>query len=156
MDWGRGIAAAVAGAVLAVGGGPARAQPEAIGAGAPLIARGAEVSQEQENTAAGRPVVLFHYVHIDAACGPKAMGLVVATPPTHGTLRIEDGEERPRLADGPLFPPSDPRAHCANRLVPTRDGVYLPAPGFTGHDTMTVQFTEDGASFSDTIDVAVW
>jgi hypothetical protein len=156
MDQARGIAAALAGVALAAAGaGPTRAQPEAIGAGAPLIARGAEVSQEQENTEAGRPVVLFHYIHIDAACGPTAMALVVTAPPAHGELAIEAGEERPWLGARPLFAPGDPRAHCADRLAPTRDGVYTPAPGFTGHDTLSVQFTEDGVSFTDTIDVAV-
>jgi hypothetical protein len=40
--------------------------------------------------------------------------------------------------------------------VPTKDGVYTPAPGFTGHDTLTVEFTEAGASFTDTIAISVW
>jgi hypothetical protein len=154
MAWARGIAAGLAGAVLAAAAnGPAR--PQAVDVGAPVMARGAAVSEQQENTAAGRPLVLFHYVHIDDRCGPAPAAIRVATPPEHGALEIEDGEERPWTDGRPLFAATDARAHCADRLAATKDGVYTPAPGFRGHDTLVLQFTEDGASFTDTIDVAV-
>jgi hypothetical protein len=133
---------------------PPRSQGEDVGAGAPVFARGAPVSQQDVNTEVGRPVLLFHYVHIDADCGPAAMAITVTTPPEHGTVGFEDGEERPWFGGRPLFGPDDPRAPCGNRLAATKDGVYAPAPGFSGHDTVTVQFTENGAAFTDTIEIS--
>jgi hypothetical protein len=83
------------------------------------------------------------------------MAVQLTTPPAHGTLTIEDGEERPWSGGRPMFVPADPRARCGNRLASTKDAVYAPATGFSGHDTLAVTFTEDGASFTDTIDIAV-
>jgi len=146
----------LAGMVLAIiVAGAARPQGEDIGAGAPVFARGAPVRQQDVNTEVGRPVLLFHYVHIDADCGPTAMAIAVTTPPEHGTVNFEDGEERPWSEGRPLFGPDDPRAACGNRLAATKDGVYAPAPGFSGHDTLTVQFTEQGVAFTDTIEISV-
>ena len=148
--------AGLAGAVLAtLVVGPARPQPEDVGREAPMIARGAPISQQDANTAAGQPVLLFHYVHIDAHCGPDAVAIRLTTPPEHGSLALEDGEERPWSEGRPMFGPDDPRARCGNRLAATKDGVYTPAPGFIGHDSMVVEFTEGGATLSDTIEVSV-
>ncbi|HEY3800001.1 MAG TPA: hypothetical protein VGL58_16760 [Caulobacteraceae bacterium] len=157
MGRARSIVAGLAGAALAAAAAsPAPGQPEDVGAEVPMIARGAPVSQQDENTAAGRPVVLFHYVHIDRACGPSAIAIRLTTPPTHGTVAIEDGEERPWSGGRPMFAPGDPRAHCGNSLAATKDALYTPAPGFTGHDTVVVEFTEDGTTFTDAIEVSVW
>jgi hypothetical protein len=147
----------LAGAVLAtIAAGAARSQGEAVGAGAPLIARGAPVSQQDANTEVGRPVLLFHYVHVDAACGPTAMAIRLTTPPGHGSVSFEDGEERPWHGGRPLFAAGDPRARCGDRLVATKDAVYTPAPGFGGHDTLVVEITEGGAAVTDSIDISVW
>ena len=156
MGLAQGLAAGLGGILLAGLAGAAWPQGEDVGAGAPVFARGAPVSQQDVNTEAGQPVVLFHFVHIDADCGPTAMAMRLTAEPAHGTFTIEDGEERPWSGGHPLFDPADPRAHCGNRLVPTKDGVYAPAAGFTGHDTLTVEFTEAGATFTDTISVSVW
>jgi hypothetical protein len=146
----------LAGAVLATfAAGAARAQSEAVGPGVPMIARGAPISQQDVNTEAGRPVLLFHYVHIDAACGPSAMAIRLTTPPGHGSVSFENGEERPWYEGRPLFAPGDPRARCGNRLAATRDAIFTPAPGFTGRDTLVVEFTEDGQALTDTIDIVV-
>jgi hypothetical protein len=120
-----------------------------------MIARGDPVSHQDANTEAGRPVLLFHYVHIDADCGPTAMAIRLTSPPEHGTLAIDDGEERPWSDGRPMFAAGDPRAHCGNRLASTKDGLYTPAPGFIGHDTLAVEFTEGGVAVTDTIDIAV-
>lgn len=149
---GTGLAGALL-ATLAVSG--ALAQGEEVGAAAPLIARGAAVTHQDVNTAAGLPVTLFHYVHIDAGCEPAPVAIRPASPPQHGTLSLGDGEERPWAEGHPLFDAGDPRAACANRLAATRDGVYTPAAGFRGHDTLAVEFTDAGQSFTDTIDIAV-
>ena len=133
----------------------ALSQAEDVGRDVPMIARGAPVSQQDANTTSGRPVLLFHYIHIGARCGPDAVAIQVTTPPAHGTLAIEDGEERPWSGGRPLFGPDDPRARCGNRLAATKDGVYTPAPGFVGHDSMVVQFTEAGATLADAIEVSV-
>jgi len=155
MRLAQGMAAWLGGVVLASLAGGVSAQGEDVGAGAPVFARGAPVSQQDVNTEAGRPILLFHFVHIDGACGPTAMAIRLTTEPAHGTFAIKEGEERPWSDGHPLFEPSDPRAHCGNRLAPTKDGLYTPAPGFTGHDTLTVEFTESGQTFTDTIDISV-
>jgi hypothetical protein len=142
-----GLAALVAGAALA--------QPEDVGPGVPMIARGAPISQQDASTTTGRPVLLFHYVHIDAHCGPDAIAILVTAPPAHGSLTFENGEERPWSGGRPMFGPDDARARCGNRLAATKDGVYTPAPGFTGHDSMVVEFTEAGVTLADEIDVSV-
>ena len=142
-------------ALAAIAAVDVRSQGEDVDAGAPVFARGAPVSQQDANTEVGRPVLLFHYVHIDADCGPTAMAIAVTTPPSHGTVSFEDGEERPWFGGRPLFGPGDPRAGCGNRLADTKDGVYTPAAGFSGHDSLVVKFTEAGAAFSDTIDISV-
>ena len=146
------IAAAIGGVMIA---GAALAQDENIGADAPLIARGAPISQQDVNTEAGRRVLLFHYVHIDGHCGPTAVAIRLTAEPAHGTFTLENGDERPWWGGHPLFAPGDPRARCGNRLAATRDGVYTPAPGFTGHDDLTVEFTEAGVAVTDTISVSV-
>jgi hypothetical protein len=145
----------VALALTTAAAGGAHSQAEDVDAGAPVFARGAPISQQDVNTAVGRPVLLFHYVHIDADCGPTTMAIAVTTPPAHGTVSFEDGEERPWSGGRPLFGPGDPRAACGNRLAATKDGVYAPAPDFSGHDALTVQFTEDGVAFTDTIEISV-
>ena len=142
-------------ALATIAAGAARSQGEDVGAGAPVFARGASISQQDVNTEVGRPVLMFHYVHIDADCGPTTMAIAVTRPPTHGAVSFEDGEERPWSDGRPLFGPGDPRAPCGNRLAATKDGVYAPAPGFSGHDTLTVQFTENGVAFTDTIEISV-
>jgi hypothetical protein len=156
MGLAQGMAAGLGGVLLAGLAGAAWPQGEDIGAGAPVIARGAPISQQDVNTETGRPVTLFHFVHINAECRPTPAAMRLTSAPEHGSLAIEDGEERPWSDGHPLFEPADPRAHCGGRLVPTKDGVYTPAPGFTGHDTLTVEFTEAGASFTDTIAISVW
>ena len=120
-----------------------------------MIASGAPISHQDESTEIGRPLLLFHYVHIDAACGPTPMTIRLAAPPAHGAVVFEDGEERPFSNGHPMFEMGDPRARCGNRLAATRDAVYTPDPRFAGHDTLTVDFTENGASVTDTIGVSV-
>jgi hypothetical protein len=122
MRTARAIVAGLAG-LAALAATPALSQSEDVGPDAPMIARGAPVSQQDANTAAGRSVLLFHYVHIDAHCGPDAVAIQVTAPPAHGTLRFEDGEERPWSGGRPMFGPGDPRARCGNRLAATKDGV---------------------------------
>jgi hypothetical protein len=159
MRWARGTVAGFASAVLASAvsfvAAPVDSQPDDVGAGAPMIALGAPVSHQDESTEIGLPLMLFHYVHIDAHCGPTPMTVRLAMPPSHGAVAFEDGDERPWSNGRPMFGPADPRAHCGNRLAATRNAVYTPAPRFTGHDTLTVEFTENGTSFTDTIDVSV-
>jgi hypothetical protein len=156
MGLAQGVAVGLGGVLLAFSAGAAWPQDEDIGAGAPVFARGAPISQQDVNTEAGRPVTLFHYVRVDGGCARTAVAIRLAAAPAHGAFTLEDGEERPWSGGHPLFGPADPRAHCGDRLTATEDGVYTPAPGFTGHDTLTVEFSEAGGAFTDTITVSVW
>jgi hypothetical protein len=156
MGLARGMVAGLAGAGLAaLAAAPARPQSDDVSAGVPMIAASAPISHQDESTEVGRPLLLFHFVHIDAACGPTPMSIRLTTAPSHGGVAIEDGAERPWSKGRPMFGPDDPRAHCGNRLAATKDAVYTPAHGYAGHDTLVVEFTEAGTTFSDTIDVAV-
>ena len=58
-------------------------------------------------------------------------------------------------AGKPLWTGADPRSRCLDRLVTTRDGAYAPDPGFSGHDQLTVTFTEGASRFTDAIEVNV-
>jgi hypothetical protein len=156
MGLAQGMAAGLGGVILAGLASAAWPQGEDVGAGAPVFTRGAPISQQDINTEAGRPVMLFHYVRIDRGCAPTAVAIRLAAAPAHGAFTLEDGEERPWSNGHPLFDRADPRAHCSDRLAATKDGVYTPAPGYTGHDTLAVEFTEAGAAFTDTISVSVW
>ena len=156
MGLAQGVAAGLGGVLLAAVASAAWPQGEDIGAGAPVIARGAPISQQDVNTEKGRPVTLFHYVRIGADCAPASVAIRLIAEPAHGTFALEDGQERPWSDGHPLFEPADPRAHCGNRLVRTQDGVYTPAPGFAGHDALTAEFTDAGVTFTDTVTVSVW
>ena len=83
------------------------------------------------------------------------MSFRLATPPAHGEVTFVASQNRP-FADGrPLFVGGDPRARCADRLVPTRDAIYTPAPGFSGQDSFVIEASEAGTVASDAVDVSV-
>jgi len=124
--------------------------------GAPQVDAGAHrISGEIRYTAAGAPVTLFHYFALGADCGPAEVAVTLAEPPEHGTVSFVAGAEQPAAAGRPLYPPPDPRARCADRLVATRDAVYAPTAGFAGRDRLTVEFREGGQVFDDAIEVEV-
>jgi hypothetical protein len=79
----------------------------------------------------------------------------LTTPPAHGMVTFVDGQERPVAGGQPLFAHGDPRARCDDRLAPTKDAFYTPAPGFSGEDSFVVEASEAGAVASDAVDVAV-
>jgi hypothetical protein len=146
---------AMAGLAALAAAVPAMAQDDQVTSEIPLIVRGAPPLRQQSITAAGVPVLLFHYFNLGAGCGPTDTTVRLTTPPAHGTVAIQDGEEQPAARGRALYSPGDPRAQCRNRLVATRDAIYTPAAGFSGADAMVVEITEGGASTSDTVDVTV-
>lgn len=147
---------AMAGVALVAVAADAAAQGDGlVTRDASLIVRGAPPVRQQSVTAAGAPVLLFHYFNLGPDCGRTAVTVRLATPPAHGTVDIQDGEERPAWRGRPLYPEDDPRARCGDRLVATRDAIYTPAPGFVGADTMLVEITEAGATTSAAVDVSV-
>jgi len=134
-----------------------RADPvETAAAGAPAVDAGAfRISAEVLYTPAGAPVTVFHYFAVGADCGPTPVNITITTPPAHGQLALSNGAEAPVWAGKPLWTGADPRARCLDRLVATHDGAYAPDPGFSGHDQMTVTFTEGASSFTDAIEINV-
>jgi len=146
---------AMAGLMLIAVAGPATAQDDQVTSAIPLIVRGAPPLRQQSITAAGAPVLLFHYFNLGPGCGPTDATVRLTTPPAHGTVAIQDGDEQPAWRGRSLYPPGDPRARCRDRLVATRDAIYTPAAGFSGADTMVVEVTEGGASTTDAVDVTV-
>jgi hypothetical protein len=55
------------------------------------------------------------------------------TPPAHGTMTVEQGE------DYPNFPKDNARAVCNARKVPAVLLYYQSAPGYTGNDVAVVE-----------------
>jgi hypothetical protein len=155
-------------AVLAVGAGAASgvasAQPSggaasdgaAAETGAPVVeATALRLQSEVLYTVIGKPVTLFHFFAVTPDCGRAAAELTVTSPPAHGDVRFAEGAEPPVAPGGPIWSAPDPRARCAGQLVATRDAIYQPAPGFFGHDRLTVEFRAAGETFDDAIEVNV-
>lgn len=146
------------GAALAVAGaGAALAQTDAsvIRLDAPALTRGDGAISQRSATLAGKQLVLFHYFNVGADCGPTEVAFRLATPPAHGAVTFVASQNRPYADGHALFSGGDPRARCANRLVPTRDAIYTPAPGFSGEDRFVVEASEDGTTASDAVSVLV-
>ncbi|HTX51413.1 MAG TPA: hypothetical protein VME40_18710 [Caulobacteraceae bacterium] len=147
---------ALAGLALA---GPARADPpngEDAVAGAPAIDAGAfRIAGEVLYARAGTPVTLFHYFAVGPDCEAAPAVLSLTQAPAHGHVAFSDGAQPPVSGLTPLWTRDDPRAHCTDRLVATRDAVYIPDADFAGHDELVVTFQEAGASFTDAIEVNV-
>ena len=121
----------------------------AIGPG-PLKAYG-----EVIYTAMERPVLLFHYFSLEPDCRPVAVGIRLVEAPEHGAVSFNQGAEQPSSGGKPIYVRDDPRSHCDDRLVATDDASYAPAPGFSGHDRVVVEFTDRDEVFTDTIEVNV-
>lgn len=157
MGQGRRHLGWVVAALVAAAAGVAWAQGEESVARlqAPAITRGAGAMSQRSATTAGAPLLLFHYFNVGPACGPSEVSFRLATPPAHGEVTFVASQNRP-FADGrPLFVGGDPRARCADRLVPTRDAIYTPAPGFSGQDSFVIEASEAGTVASDAVDVSV-
>ena len=135
----------------------AHADPvETTAAGTPAVDAGAfRLSSEVLYTPAGTPVTVFHYFAVGPDCGPRPVSITVTTPPAHGQLALSSGSEAPVWAGKPLWAETDPRSRCLDRLVATHDGAYAPDPGFSGHDQLSVTFTEGDQTFTDAIEVNV-
>ena len=148
----------VATAVIAAAAGVAWAQGEVTVARleAPALTRGVGAISQRSATTAGASLLLFHYFNVGPGCGPSEVTFRLATPPSHGEVVFVASQNRP-FADGrPMFAEGDPRARCADRLVPTRDAIYTPAPGFAGEDSFVIEASEAGEVVaSDAVDVSV-
>ena len=149
------------GAVLVAGRALALADPppspnDLVFGETPVIGAGPlKASGEVLYTAMGAPVALFHYFSLDTDCQPRVVAIRLVEPPEHGEVTFSEGHE-PAFAHGePIYAGADPRARCADRLVGTRDASYAPAPGFSGHDRLVVEFTDRGEVFTDAIEVNV-
>jgi hypothetical protein len=165
LKWGLIAALAASAGALSV----ARAQPSPDGAsqvggaetgsaetGAPAVeATSLRLQSEVLYTVVGKPVTLFHFFAVAPDCGLAAAEVVVTVPPGHGQVRFAEGAEPPVAPGGPIWRAPDPRARCVSHLVATRDAVYLPAPGFSGQDSFTVQFRAAGETFDDAVVVNV-
>jgi hypothetical protein len=94
--------------------------------GTPGVAlRGAESGQKQK---------IWSYVEITPDCVQTGeIKLKTTTPPTNGTITIEDGE------DFPNFPKENVRSACNVKKVPAKIVYYTSNAGFTGTDLFTIQ-----------------
>ena len=124
--------------------------------GVPAIDAGAfRIASEVLYARAGTPVTLFHYFAVRPDCEAAQAQVSLTQAPAHGKVAFSDGAQPPVSGLTPLWSRDDPRAHCVDQLVATRDAVYVPDPTFAGHDELVVTFQEGGASFTDAIEVNV-
>jgi hypothetical protein len=146
----------VAAAGIAVAGSAA-AQPvgDVAGLEAPALLRGFGAMSQHSATPTATPVMLFHYFNVGPDCRATEVTIRLVTPPAHGAVSFRDGQERPFAGGEPLFSGADPRARCEDRLAPTKDAVYTPAPGFAGDDSFVVEISEAGVTASDAVEVQV-
>ena len=141
--------------VAAAGAATAQTDETVARLEAPAIVRGAGAFSQRSATESGARVLLFHYFNVGPDCGPTEVSFRLATPPAHGAVTFVASQNRP-FADGrPLFAAGDPRARCADRLVPTRDAIYTPTPGFAGQDSFVIEASEQGTVASDAVEVSV-
>jgi hypothetical protein len=122
---------------------------------APAITRGAGTFSQRSATLSGAELLLFHYFNVGPDCRPTEVTFRLTTPPAHGSVTFVASQNRPFTEGRPLFPDGDPRARCADRLAPTRDAIYTPAPGFAGEDSFVIEADEGGTVASDAVDVLV-
>ncbi len=122
---------------------------------APAVMRGAGTFSQRSATPAGAPVLLFHYFDVGPDCRATEVTFRVTTPPAHGVVTFAASQNRPFDGGRPLFTGGDPRARCANELVPTRDAVYTPEAGYSGEDSFVIEATEGDSVAQDTVDVSV-
>jgi hypothetical protein len=152
---GRWALRAMAALALGAAAAGAPAQDDQVTRDIPFVVRGAPPIREQTITAAGAPVLLFHYFNLAPDCGPTAASVRLTTAPAHGSVDFQDGAEQPAWRGRSIYPAGDARTGCRDRLVATRDAIYTPAAGFSGADAMVVEVTEAGVSTSAAIDVTV-
>ena len=145
------------GAVLAATAGAAAAQSadQVTRLEAPALMRGDGAISQRSATPSGEPLLLFHYFNVAPDCRPSEVSFRLATPPAHGAVSFLASQNRPFTDGRPLFADSDPRTRCADRLVPSRDAVYTPAPGFSGQDSFVIEVSERDAVTSDAVNVLV-
>ena len=143
------LVAAVAGAVAS--------QPvdEVTRLEAPALMRGDGAISQRSATPSDQPLLLFHYFNVAPDCRPSDVTFRLAAPPAHGTVHFVASQNRPFTDGRPLFAVSDPRARCADRLVPTKDAIYTPAPGFSGQDSFVIEVSEGDTVTSDAVNVLV-
>lgn len=139
--------------------GAARADPppgEDAVSGVPAVDADAfRIASEVLYARAGTPVTLFHYFAVRPDCEAAPAALTLTRAPAHGRVDFSDGAQPPVSGVTPLWTRDDPRGHCADRLVATRDAVYVPDADYAGHDELVVTIAEGGASFTDAIEVNV-
>jgi hypothetical protein len=148
-------------ALVGAAAGVAWAQPDAqVGdvvarLQAPAITRGAGAFSQRSATPAGAPVVLFHYFDVGRDCRATEVTFRLRTPPAHGAVTLVPAQNRPFTDGHPLFADDDPRSRCDDRLVPSLDAIYTPAPGYSGQDSFVIEVSEDGTVAQDAVDVSV-
>lgn len=147
----------LAATLIAAAAGAVVAQPadQVTRLEAPALMRGDGAISQRSATPADKPLLLFHYFNVAPDCGPSEVSFRLAAPPAHGTVSFVASQNRPFAAGRPIFGPDDPRARCDDRLVPSRDAVYTPAPGYSGQDSFVIEAAEGGTVASDAVNVLV-
>jgi hypothetical protein len=75
----------------------------------------------------------------------------VVTPPAHGTITLDKGE------DYPFFPDDNVRKACNKQKVPATQTYYQSHPGFSGTDTVEVEVLfPGGRTRRATYAITVW
>ena len=85
------------------------------------------------------PLGAFYALKPD--CSSRGLPRVLVTQqPAHGIATVEAREELAR------YPPASPFAACNGRSVAAMGLAYTPSPGFSGTDTLTIDYTPLGGT----------
>jgi hypothetical protein len=95
----------------------------------------------ERGTLSGRVLQLDYWYSVAPDCSTRGDAEIrVLTQPSHGSLRVEKGE------DFPAFSKDNARHECNKRKVPVMFIYYQSVPGFAGTDSTTVQILFPGGS----------
>jgi hypothetical protein len=100
----------------------------------------------------GKAQRISSYYSLNPDCAPRGdVEIRVTVAPSHGTTRIETGN------DYPNYDRNNARYECDKQTVPVRSLYYTSAQGYTGPDTVTLQaLYPDGTTYTYTFNIDVW
>ena len=87
-----------------------------------------------KGASSGEKQKMGYFIGLNPDCTATGVPKVTfVTPPSHGTMTAEQGE------DYPGYPTDNPRSACNRRKVPAVLLYYQSAPGYTGNDAAVVE-----------------
>jgi hypothetical protein len=107
-----------------------------------LLSTAAAQAQRLKVAVAGKPLVLGKGVSVNPDCSSAGDFVIrVTSPPSHGSVSIR------RAGVYPSFRASNRRSACNQRRVPGVTAVYVARRGYTGPDTVGLEYIGPSGSY---------